>query len=47
MEDANNQEVQGNNNTQSNSKDGRLWAFIAHISALAGFVFPFGNGSGY
>ncbi len=25
------------------SKDERTWAMIAHISAVAGFVFPFGN----
>ena len=25
------------------SKDERTWAMVAHISAIAGFVFPFGN----
>jgi uncharacterized Tic20 family protein len=25
------------------SKDERMWAMLAHISAVAGFVFPFGN----
>jgi len=25
------------------SKDEKLWATLCHLSALAGFVFPFGN----
>ena len=25
------------------SKDARLWAMIAHLAALAGYVIPFGN----
>jgi len=25
------------------TKDERTWAMLAHISAVAGFVFPFGN----
>lgn len=25
------------------SKDERMWAMFAHLSALLGFVFPFGN----
>jgi uncharacterized protein len=25
------------------SKDARLWAMIAHLSAFAGYVIPFGN----
>jgi uncharacterized Tic20 family protein len=25
------------------SKDARLWAMIAHLSAFAGYVLPFGN----
>lgn len=29
--------------TAGYSKDERMWAMIAHISAVAGFVFPFGN----
>jgi hypothetical protein len=27
----------------SASKDDRTWGMIAHLAALAGFVFPFGN----
>jgi uncharacterized Tic20 family protein len=29
--------------SQGYSKDERTWAMIAHISAVAGFIFPFGN----
>lgn len=25
------------------SKDARLWGMVAHLSALAGYVIPFGN----
>ncbi|WP_134684522.1 DUF4870 domain-containing protein [Brevibacillus migulae] len=28
------------------SKDERLWAMIAHLSALSGFIIPFGNALG-
>ena len=44
--------MEENNNTNLNqqsseplsfSKDERMWAMFAHISAVAGFVFPFGN----
>lgn len=33
------------NNSQSTSptKDERTWALIAHLSAIVGFVIPFGN----
>ena len=44
MEEMNNEEI--NQNTEqplSFSKDERMWAMLAHISAVAGFVFPFGN----
>jgi len=44
MEDVNNQEnLEDSNTNQGPSKDERTWALIAHISAVAGFVFPFGN----
>lgn len=32
-----------NSQSQATSKDERTWAMIAHISAVAGFIFPFGN----
>lgn len=44
MEDLNQNEL--NQNTDQNnslSKDARMWAMFAHISAVAGFVIPFGN----
>ena len=44
MEDMNNMNDQQNTQNSSGlSKDARLWAMLAHISAIAGFVFPFGN----
>ena len=42
MEENINRDVQQQNDS-SMTKDERLWAMIAHISAVAGFVFPFGN----
>jgi uncharacterized Tic20 family protein len=30
-------------NTQQKEKDARMWAMLCHLSALAGFVIPFGN----
>ncbi len=30
-------------NTNNLSKDERLWGMLSHLSALAFFVFPFGN----
>ncbi len=42
MEENINPDVQQQNDS-SMTKDERLWAMIAHISAVAGFVFPFGN----
>ncbi len=36
-----NQEIE--NNDSSPDKDARNWAMICHISALAGYFFPFGN----
>lgn len=35
-----------NNNVQQNSgytKDERMWAMLAHLSAVVGFIIPFGN----
>ncbi|PSN20165.1 DUF4870 domain-containing protein [filamentous cyanobacterium CCP5] len=29
--------------TQASSPESRMWASIAHISALAGLIIPFGN----
>jgi uncharacterized Tic20 family protein len=29
--------------TGSNDKDERMWAMFCHLSALLGFIFPFGN----
>lgn len=31
------------NNIAPENKDEKLWAMLCHLSALAGFVFPFGN----
>ena len=31
------------NNDNSVDKDARTWALICHLSALAGYVIPFGN----
>jgi len=39
MEELNQEQVP---NT-SPSKDARMWAMFAHISAVAGYIFPFGN----
>lgn len=30
-------------NTKSTANDEKTWAIISHLSALIGFVFPFGN----
>ena len=35
-----NQEPSANNNI---SQDAKMWAMFAHISAVAGFIIPFGN----
>lgn len=45
MEDLNNFETNDSNSNQplTLSKDERMWAMLAHISAIAGFIFPFGN----
>lgn len=45
MEDQNNFETSDSNSNQplALSKDERMWAMLAHISAVAGFIFPFGN----
>lgn len=45
MEDLNNYSENDPNANQplSISKDARMWAMFAHISAIAGFIFPFGN----
>ena len=44
MEEVNNAEVQqSNEQPEGISKDAKMWAMIAHISAVAGFIFPFGN----
>lgn len=34
---------QSANQDNSLSKDARMWAMFAHISAVAGFIIPFGN----
>ncbi|MFC2087972.1 DUF4870 domain-containing protein [Calditrichota bacterium] len=34
---------ESNNNVTPDNKDEKLWAMLCHLSALAGFVFPFGN----
>ena len=33
----------GTENPQEITRDEKTWAMLAHISAVAGFVFPFGN----
>lgn len=43
MEDLNKESIANSNQSLSYSKDERMWAMLAHISAVAGFVFPFGN----
>jgi len=44
MEEMNNNEnIQNTNQSLNYSKDERMWAMLAHISAVAGFIFPFGN----
>jgi len=44
MEETNNSNVQQDSDQPLTfSKDEKMWAMLAHISAVAGFVFPFGN----
>lgn len=45
MEEQNNFDPNDSNSNQplTLSKDERMWAMLAHISAIAGFIFPFGN----
>lgn len=44
MDNVNNQDVnQESSQPLGFSKDEKMWAMFAHISAVAGFVFPFGN----
>jgi len=44
MEEMSGQETnQSTEQNQGLSKDERMWGMLAHISAVAGFVFPFGN----
>ena len=43
MEENSGQPNQPEEQEQGISKEARTWAMVAHISAVAGFVFPFGN----